>query len=88
MVVCALVVDVCHALCADPLFLNHTRTHTHPHPSGRRLIHECVQAGLYAIYDSQYEFSSTVAEEGRVLGEQGPLDPQLGNPCRFFELFG
>jgi len=49
-----------------------------------------VQAGLYAVYDSQYEFSSTVAEEGHVLGEQeqGPLDPQMGNPCRFFDLFG
>jgi len=47
--------------------------------AGRRLLHECVQAGLYAVYESDYDYFESVDSEARAMPR--------ATPCRFFELF-
>ena len=45
--------------------------------SGRRILHECLQAGLYALYDGSYDWGAEEAYAGA----------DSYSKCRFFELF-
>jgi len=52
--------------------------------AGRRLLHECVQAGLYAVYESDYDYFFSVGAEAQA---HASTAVRRTAPCRFFELF-